>query len=505
MQPVLRCGRCNKPFDKQSTLKRHGYYCQSRKGVSTTRCRSCTSCAKRKARCDNKRPACSQCVARSIECHYPANVPRGIGGPPADQSSRDAPSQRPNQSPSVVTEPPSIPLDSALAISDPVASRSPADVYVGWDDPTIDLADFMHPRMNGDADMMSPALSTSLVCDWTPSFAAVSPPMARDSTSSAVQTVQPDHAVPSPVLSPVLSLPKQPSHIIGSALIQRPKPEARTQRTASLILHALKSFPLMMMRHNALPPFIHPHMMSQSVIENDVMEPLNNCISLLHMLSSRVTGSRKLFWRNVRMECERFCAEHPKWNKWGLLAALQALSVYLIIRLGEGQTENNDFDYPLVNAVAIIAVRLGQMKRTSNNSQELTWHDWIFEESRRRLCVIYQIVDMLVFFDPANMCHARQTQLLIAPLPGKKQLWEAGDEFSWKMESEKEAEARVDFALAANGELVKLHQSQHVDCYDVTQIGKPVDASRNTANWEEWCSGMDALGGLVMLAASMSA
>jgi hypothetical protein len=29
----------------------------------------------------------------------------------------------------------------------------------------------------------------------------------------------------------------------------------------------------------------------------------------VHMISSGVQGSRKLFWKNVRMECERLCEE----------------------------------------------------------------------------------------------------------------------------------------------------------------------------------------------------
>jgi hypothetical protein len=75
---------------------------------------------------------------------------------------------------------------------------------------------------------------------------------------------------------------------------------------------------MMMQRHNgsqnSLPPFIHPHLASSDfgidMGENaDPMEPLHNCISLVHMLGGGVRGSRKLFWKNVRLECERFCKE----------------------------------------------------------------------------------------------------------------------------------------------------------------------------------------------------
>jgi hypothetical protein len=98
-------------------------------------------------------------------------------------------------------------------------------------------------------------------------------------------------------------------------------------------------------------------------------------------------------------------------------------------------------------------------------------------------------------------------------------LWEAADEASWRLEMENERddeEARVDFGLAANGELVKLlpqrHEGRIVDyCYDpgpVVQVGeKPGGGSGGSlwsvARWDEWCAGMDGFGGLVMLAASM--
>jgi hypothetical protein len=114
---------------------------------------------------------------------------------------------------------------------------------------------------------------------------------------------------------------------------------------------------------------------------------------------------------------------------------------------------------------------------------------------------------MLVYFEPAAMCDL-PTDLVLAPLPAKKQLWEAGDEFVWKAESERDSGAQTDFGLATNGELVKLDEGQ-LYCRDEVLLYKSsLDAkspSRNTENWEEWCSGMDGLGGLIMLAASLIA
>jgi hypothetical protein len=40
-------------------------------------------------------------------------------------------------------------------------------------------------------------------------------------------------------------------------------------------------------------------------------------------------------------------------DKWELLGALQALMIYMLMRLIEGQTENTSFDVPLLNTILV--------------------------------------------------------------------------------------------------------------------------------------------------------
>ena len=110
---------------------------------------------------------------------------------------------------------------------------------------------------------------------------------------------------------------------------------------------------------------------------------------------------------------------------------------------------------------------------------------------------------MLVYFEPMGLCDL-QEDLVLAPLPAKKQLWEANNEFTWKAESERD-HIQTAFGLAATGALVKLDE---IYCGDALLLYKSFDyriPSRSKADWEEWCSGMDSFGGLVMLAASFIA
>jgi hypothetical protein len=178
------------------------------------------------------------------------------------------------------------PLQDELATLVPTALENSGNGWFDWNNPIFDFGEpLSNWQAKGDAVQFSPPPTSTLIHEPTPKFIR-------------------QHAVS----SPYMSIPRQPLDILGS-LVQRPKIGPKTQRTATLILKTLKSYPLMLLQPDSLPPFVHPRMMTSAGAENDNMEPLNNCISLLHMGRSGVPGNRKLFWRNVRMECERFYQE----------------------------------------------------------------------------------------------------------------------------------------------------------------------------------------------------
>lgn len=180
-------------------------------------------------------------------------------------------------------------LDSALVLSDlELANTGGGGEYLDWDDPGIDFAGLLNPQTNDETIQYPSSGASSLT---------------RHSTPSTNPTIQ----VQQVISSPNVSIPRVPTSAVRS-LIQRPKMKTGAQKIAKLMLHTLKSYPRMMLRHNTLPPFIHPHLISSDV-ENNHKEPVTNCISLVHMISSGVQGSRKLFWKNVRLECERLCEE----------------------------------------------------------------------------------------------------------------------------------------------------------------------------------------------------
>lgn len=108
---------------------------------------------------------------------------------------------------------------------------------------------------------------------------------------------------------------------------------------------------------------------------------------------------------------------------------------------------------------------------------------------------------MLVYFEPAKLCEANG-DVVLAPLPAQKQLWEATDEHTWKLQGEIEHDMQVDFGLTKNGDLVEL-QEYKMGLNDRATMYSLTASSNSTAKWNEWCSGMDGIGSLVMLAASL--
>jgi len=121
-----------------------------------------------------------------------------------------------------------------------------------------------------------------------------------------------------------------------------------------------------------------------------------------------------------------------------------------------------------------------------------------------RVCVIYRIVNMLIYFRPSAACELKGG-LLIAPLPTSSGRW-ALDEASWTSQSRADSKQETVFGVAADGGLVELNESQ-MQCIEPGLSNSVQRGTRPAkhARWEEWCAGMDGLGTVVMLAASLIA
>lgn len=270
-------GRTNKIVE--STLRRHGYYCRTRKGHSSgVRARSCLACARAKARCDAKLSGCSRCATKGLHCRYPG-----------DKTSVSA-TQRSNLSSQSANEKVFDPLPEGTApsvanIEEDLASAENIDL--DFDVTDIDRNAFSWELISTEA-----TSTPDLV------FSQQQPLLYLASTPS---TSRHDH-FPTPPYSPIGSLSAMPLYHLR-AFARNPVTASGGANTTSILMtRILASYPMMLRDPTSPPPFIHPVFLNS---EERSLESLNTCVSLIQMLDSGIQGSKKLVWKNIRLECER--------------------------------------------------------------------------------------------------------------------------------------------------------------------------------------------------------
>jgi hypothetical protein len=252
----------------ESTLKRHGYYCRSQKGMSTrkVRGRSCAACVKAKARCNNELPRCERCVLKNLECRVRGGRASRFACSMRDSASDigDASPETPSASDEAIV--PFTPIsDASSLIPNTGTGFEVTDFNEGWDMIHLDSPSTFHATL--------PTPQSQTIAFTNPQ--AISTPQHLFDVST--------------------SIPSMPSYALRSFT----KRSSSASTTTTLILRILTSYPTMLADPTSPPPFIHPSFLTGA----DDMESLSTCASLMHLLSS--PRNQSLLWKNVRLECER--------------------------------------------------------------------------------------------------------------------------------------------------------------------------------------------------------
>ncbi|KAF1937835.1 hypothetical protein EJ02DRAFT_384921 [Clathrospora elynae] len=493
--PILRCRLCKKPFDTEASLKRHGYYCRKRKGENHPDLpRSCVPCARSKVRCDKLAPKCSKCATKNLDCRYPVSSTRN-----AESETHQVQDQDNVETSSL----------EAFSLSEPnTLDPQCTDITC-----ILDLSDVRNEAFERNILDTPPVVSSGQEALPLEEIQITLPIAFSASSTSGADTASLQNFIIGDQLMTYATnntpVPRHPTFNIRF-LRTRPKLKAGAQITANNMARILCSYPKMMLDYNTIPPFIHPYWISASGSEES-LEPLANCMSLLGMLGTRARGAASLFWRNVRMECDRISSTYTTFNRYEIVAATQALLIYMLVRVSEGETEHNNHDAAILGTVTLMC---GELKRQlQSESPEVEsldmpymyfaegWSSWILEESRRRVATVFRIISMLVYISPATNCEM-QPGLLLAPLPARKQLWEAADEEQWINELQRVPVANNAFGLAKSGDLIGLDEYQ-VMLLTMPGLVDQCTSTKSKDNWEAWFSGMDGFGALIMLTASL--
>lgn len=264
----------------ESTLKRHGYYCRTRKGHSSgTRTRSCLACARAKARCDAESSSCSRCITKGLHCKYPG------GTTSSSAALRPKPA---TAGPAQPDSPHEDVVPSSTIIEDDFPDAEDIDI-------DFDISDLNRGQLSWDLISTEVNSTPDLAFNQDqPLLNLVSTPITSQQSSSS-----------SPQYSPISALSAMPLYHLR-AFAQNPMTKSGPANTTSiLMMRILTSYPTMLRDLSNLPPFIHPLFLAGQEKGGKSLESLTTCVSLIQMLNSGIQGSKKLVWKNVRLECER--------------------------------------------------------------------------------------------------------------------------------------------------------------------------------------------------------
>ncbi|KAF2112792.1 hypothetical protein BDV96DRAFT_497745 [Lophiotrema nucula] len=264
--------------------------------------------------------------------------------------------------------------------------------------------------------------------------------------------------------------------------------------TTTILARIIASFPQMMLRKETFPPFIHSASYDYSLGTQALPEVLTDCMGLAQMFATRTKESNNMFWRAIRMEQEKLYAQHESYSDHEMQAAVQAILIYIMMRLVDGRPEHDDVEIPLFHTLNTISMQLsrrigGDEFKGALRYDEDYWQQWLFQETRRRVVAVARIMNIGFYLDRAISCKSMDGFSLI-PLPSKKTLWEATNEQQWRVEYNQLLQDRVIHGLTTEGKLVGLRQANgRVQVHDV--------------EWQKWYASQDGFGILVMLASQL--
>ncbi|KAK3395295.1 hypothetical protein B0H63DRAFT_463001, partial [Podospora didyma] len=271
---------------------------------------------------------------------------------------------------------------------------------------------------------------------------------------------------------------------------------------------------MMTMRPGFMPPFIHPVLgglesagdqhqealqgfgSSAFAVEITARAPvqtLTTCIGISHLFCSRnIAGSDGLVWQAIESEQRRIKAEMYKFTTCETLTAIQAMTVYLMMRLIESGPDYFLDNREFLTTLKTLTIHFGRLRPglfspPHRRLSRPTWEEWIFDETRRRMTIVCFLTALVVGTDSCDAIWDPQSM----PLPSSKSLWEARTRWEWEREYEAHwAEAAVDVTrprLDTIGDLVVVKYGAKGGDWKAT-----VDDVLDT-----WHAGLDGLGMLL--------
>lgn len=283
------------------------------------------------------------------------------------------------------------------------------------------------------------------------------------------------------------------------------RPRDPSKRPIQQMVKSIASSYVHMFRHNhTLPPFMHRSQPLDTPPPNHAPS-LATCRKLLNQYFATPPLARSAIWSQITAESERIWFSHDTFSQWELLASLQSLLFYSILRITQPPNTlggpSPDADLPFLicinHVVLALASRIScRCDREILESESLPHSEWLFFEARRRTIVVYRLLSLLVDISDAIPCIALP-RFAVVPLPMPDVLWEADGAEAWRRGLERVRCEETLFGMMEDGSLKKMRVVG-----DLQEPGTGIELY-DGETWEEWYAGTGGLGILVATVAQL--
>jgi hypothetical protein len=333
--------------------------------------KSCAACRKAKAKCDSELPSCSRCDDRRLTCVYeltkksatsarqPAFAPPDEPGSngtllvdipePGNQNDIHWNARADNDKNAQI----SLDMDTPSLWLAPVPDLTPQNHLALWEPD----AEFVEDLGVSDMDANIPSNDYSIngpPINWF--ISGPIPSLTLDATFSTPADCM--FHTPYLVLRPMdydlsLTSPRSP---FTHAYLSTGSKIGRT-----FILQNFKSYATALATKN-LPPFIHgtslppPDPSSCQTPTCAIPPPLPTleiCKSIVSLYTTKTPATSSFIWRTITMEKDRFMNEYLSGDEWTVLSMLQAVTLYILLRIFDEDSFSARFDRELTRAMTV--------------------------------------------------------------------------------------------------------------------------------------------------------
>jgi hypothetical protein len=349
-----------------TSRNRHVLYCRKKLGDSLPVLRkSCAACRKAKVKCNSEFPHCHRCTEKCLACTYELtrrsdNLVQQSAILPLSQSRSDDTLlvELPQSGYQNIVLNTSSEKQFETLISPEVHSSSilPADVpnfsnendiSLDWepDSGFVEDLDISHFVTSSTSDYYPNSQSSF---DWLSS--GPSPSLAFGSTFSTPTDCM--------FHTPYLAMKPVKYHYPTSAVISPRSPFIHTNLSTGsqigriFIMQSMQSYTTLLAT-STLPPFIHTTSLPSPGPSPPSSAPLEILKSIFSLFKSKTPSTSPFIWRSIATEKDCFIKELEDADVWRLLSMLQAITLYILLRIFDESSFSVEFDRELVAAMIV--------------------------------------------------------------------------------------------------------------------------------------------------------